>query len=126
MTRPLVLPEWATKHPNEARKHDVVIDLDQAIPAYLAELGVAVEDADQYWITVAMECAKFDVRAAVAGTELAPPEGGGLFIHFKNCPKWKLSNFPEGFGEQAAKKGDPKNSDIKRARDHYKRIRGLI
>lgn len=123
MPRELNLPAWAKPHPN--RPHAVQVDLDGALPAYFAELGVAEDQIDQYWITVAMICIRLDIQAAVAGTELAPPAGGAFFLMIEDRPKWALKNFEPGYGEMAAKKGDPENPDVLKARDHYKRIRGL-
>jgi len=113
------LPSWAEiKSPGY-----VDVQADQFYPAILAELGVEDGAADQYWLQVAKNIMKMDVRVAVAGTENAAPATGALTIlvqdntKVEGVSKYALKVHPEGKGATAG---------AREARDHYKRLRGFL
>lgn len=106
------LPAWA----KPIAKGRVEIDPNGFYPAFFKELGVVKKDINQYWLTVGMQCAKWDVQRAIAGTDDAPQLGGALVLLAKDCPAWKMDKFPKGKGADAAKKGGG-------AKQHYLSIR---
>lgn len=115
------LPPWAKALKNGR----IEIDPDGFYPALLAELGADPDSPTQYWLEVAYQCAKLDVQAAVAGSDLAAPAGGALVILMLNRPKWKIADAPD----PDAKSGTPgivKATKGKEARAHYRRIRPSV
>lgn len=119
----LVLPAWAQvveSQRSESGKVSVTIqaDTDAFMREWLALLGVS--EPDQYWLEVAYQCAKFDLQAAIVGTELDPRVSGksAEFI-FTRAPQWAQKSFPAGKGAHAATQG-------REAREHYKRVRGRM
>ncbi|SEN43472.1 hypothetical protein [Nitrosomonas marina] len=110
------LPAWA----KALAPGKIEIQASVFYPEWLALLGVAEKDINQYWLECAFQCAKMDIQFAVAGTELMPSPGGALVILVKDDDKvtgrWAQKNYPEGKGVDAATRG-------KEAREHYRRIR---
>lgn len=113
------LPTWATL----VKKGRVEIDPDGYFPAFLSELGINKDDADQHALTVCTQCAKWDVLRSLAGTNDAAQNGGATVILIKNRPVWALSQFKakgaSGKTVEDATKGGA-------AKAHYLRIRPSI
>ncbi|MDX1810433.1 MAG: hypothetical protein R3240_00675 [Gammaproteobacteria bacterium] len=137
-----MFPDWITEDENGS----YCIDADKAYPALLAELkekklpeatksepswtkelrSLDLEKLTQYWIEVAYQMAKLELRRylLLAGKNPWPPkiriktgyktlESGDLISH------WHMSNFPKGAGIAKATQG-------KEAREHYRTLRGFI
>ena len=114
-----ILPEWAS----EISPGVFVIDGDTAYPAILQELadkldnGPDPEKPDQYWLEVAYQVAKLDLRRALllSGESAWPSE-----IRVRaDKRKWRIADYPEGRGVFAATKG-------REARAHYVTLRGFV
>ena len=119
MKRDAVLPEWA----RAISPGKIEVDAELFYPAILAELGIDEEDASQYWLAVAKAVMRMDVQVAVAGTNLAPTPGGALTILVKDATKAKgHSRFAMRFRDE----GDGSAAGAMAARDHYKRLRGVL
>lgn len=117
MTRIIKLPEWAVlSGVNEDNGFArVVVDPDQAYPAWAAELGFDLDKLDQYQAEVLYQCVKLDVQIACGGLGK-----GGIEIHIvRGSGKWALKNLPKGRGAKAATEG-------REAREHFKRARGYV
>lgn len=92
--RTLQLPEWAEL----VTAGRIKIHASKMYPEMLKRLRC--EEKDQYWLTMALECAKLEVRHALMGTDALPKEGGALVIIVvdtdKSAGTWKLVNSPLG------------------------------
>ena len=66
-----------------------MIDPDQAYPAYLALLGIDLDDADQFWVEVARRCFTTDLKALL---------GTPLHLRIKDSRHWVLATLPVGGG----------------------------
>lgn len=120
--RPAQLPDYAAA----IAPGKIEVQAHLFYPAWLAELGVADADIDQYWLECAFQCMKLEIQLAVAGTGLAPRSGGALAILVNDSTKGKsgVSKYaqrahPEGRGVAAAMNG-------KEARRHFQRLRGVL
>lgn len=133
------LPKWAELEPLHSANVSMKIVVDPELayaewfallhdPKYPVPEGMAhvlalmpdVDQPDQYWIEVAYQCSKLDLQSCLAGTRYDPRVSGQpVEFKFKNTPKYKLTNWPEGKGWQQASQG-------KQARLHYQRVRGAL
>lgn len=145
------LPEWATA----AENGDIIMDAQSFYPALLQELwddeqwpaegamfrGMDMStiergDLSRYWLEVAYQCAKLDVRLGIEHSELSPPRGGALRMIIEDgdkslfCQKGKPAG-PEHptakmivDGKEVPASGEVLASRGYHARYHWKRIRG--
>lgn len=127
----MALPSWIT--PVEGFKARYVLDPDQFYPALLAELKVT--EPDQYWLEVCHQLAKLDAQLAIAAAGRRRTDVSLVLIirggeGYKE--RWALAKHPKGERLEAIlkrTKGDRKLADkliAGEAREHYKRLRGLL
>lgn len=121
----LKLPPWA-KVKKSARVDSGAIsiciegDTDGYVREWFALLGVEPGAADQYWLEVAYQCAKMDLQSAITNTVHDPRTSGcSVEFIFTQSERWAQNKYPAGRGIHAATQG-------REARDHYRRIRGLL
>lgn len=121
----LKLPTWAKVGKSahvESGKVSVSIeaDTDLSIREWFSLLGVALADADQYWLEVAYQCAKMDIQLALEGTEYDPRTANApVEIVFTRANHWQQHLHPVGRGATRASRGQE-------AREHFRRIRGRL
>jgi len=92
--RPLHLPSWAEL----ISRGRVKIHASKMYPEMLERLGC--DEKDQYWLSMALECAKLEVRHALVGTDALPGLNGALVLIVSDTDKssglWVLANYPKG------------------------------
>lgn len=131
------LPPWAkvNRVPENGRV-SIVIDVNtvQAMTEWLDIFDVRFENATQYWIECAYQCAKLDVQASLVGTIYDPRTAGKpAEIHFDRAPEFALVNFPPGEAKNVTVNGRKMKlagvmlaTQGREARNHYIRIRGSL
>jgi len=115
------LPAWA----NAIGPGVIEVDASGFYTEILTELQVDAEKYNQYWLEMAKAIMKWDIRAALFGTELAPKGGKALRVIINDTTKaenkgvsvWAQARFPAGKGVVLG---------AKEARDHYRRLRGFV
>jgi len=99
---PRKLPSWLTAGPAGT----FYVDPDIAYPRILTLLGVKDGQINQYWLEVALQCAKLGVDEVVRGTELDPRPGRVITIMITGGAgrkaRWAAKNHARGRGELAA------------------------
>lgn len=110
----VILPKWA-KQVRGTPIPKIEVDPDVCYPAFFKELGVEPKDIDQYWLEVAYQCMKMELQRIL-----------GFFAfeirvraHRGRKDRWALNNHPPGKGANLATLG-------REAREHYKRLRGVV
>lgn len=129
------LPTWASA----IAPGKIEINAEQFYPDLLNQLwadenwqesgvckGLQRGEIDQYWLEVAFQCAKLDIKNAVNGSELSPQKGGALLIMVKDDTK--ADSGISRYAMASYKKGKNINyrAIYKEAREHYKRIRNIL
>lgn len=115
------LPSWLTVGPKGA----FYVDPDIAYPHILKLIGVKDGQVNQYWMEVALQCAKLAVEEIVRGTDLDPRPARVITIMITAAAgrkdRWATKKFPHGRGELAATASRSRHEPSE-AKRHFWRI----
>ena len=115
------LPSWLTVGP----RGTFYVDPDIAYPRILSLLKVQDGQLNQYWLEVALQCAKLAVQEIVQGTELDPRPLRVITVSIQGGAgrkaRWAAKNHVKGRGELAAT-GTRSRHEPSEAKRHFWRI----